>query len=161
MYTKPKSPFGAKVLYDFPLNREGPSSLARFREPVWSVMLFWPVDTSSYATTKGERGEGEEGEAFKQHILNVFFYSLHLLCCSSSGPASRPEAVALTRLPAMVSGHTIFTSMSIQLPQSVRNINTLATTESYARFPSMNFNLRAAPVFPPLSLSLTPESQEV
>lgn len=38
---------------------------ARFREPVCSVMLFWPVDTSSSATTKGRLIRGEERDGFQ------------------------------------------------------------------------------------------------
>lgn len=89
--------------------------LACFREPVCSIMLFWPVDTLSSATTKGDSVEGRRETSFKQHILNVFFCCFHLLCCLSFEFVSHPRAKALTRLPAMVSGHTVFTLLSLQL----------------------------------------------
>lgn len=99
---------------DFLRNSKTPA-LVRFREPVCSVMLFWPVDTSSSATTKGDSFEESRETAFKQHILNVFFCCIHLLCFLSFEFVSRPQATALTRLPAMVSGHIGFTSLSMQL----------------------------------------------
>lgn len=95
------------------------SALACFREPVCSVMLFWPVDTSSSATTKGDTFEGGRETAFKPHILNVFFSCFHLLCCMSFEFVSSPQATALTRLPAMVCGHLAFTTLSLQLSSRV------------------------------------------
>ena len=109
------------------------SALACFREPVCSVMLFWPVDTSSSATTKGDSFEGRRETAFKQHILNVFFCCSHLLCCLSFEFVSRPRATALTRLPATVSGHTVFTSLSLQL-RGQHCVNTLVTIAAHFNF---------------------------
>ena len=103
------------------------SALACFREPVCSVMLFWPVDTSSSATTKGDSFEGWRETAFKQHILNVFFCCFHLLCCLSFEFVSRPRATALTRLPAMVCGHTVFATLSLQLRGQKHSVNTPVT----------------------------------
>ncbi len=52
------------------------SAFACCGEPVCSVMLFWPVDTSSSATTKGDSFAGRRETAFKQNILNVFLLLL-------------------------------------------------------------------------------------
>lgn len=88
-------PFRAEK--DFLRNSET-TALARFGEPVCSIMLFWPVDTSSSATTKGDGLEGRRETAFKQHILNVFFCCFHLQCCLSFELASCLWAMALTKL---------------------------------------------------------------
>lgn len=88
------------------------SALARFEETVCSVMLFGPADTSSSATTKEDLCERTREAAFKQHILNVFFCCFHLLCLLSFEFFSHPQATALTRLTAVVFGHTVFTSLS-------------------------------------------------
>lgn len=63
---------------DFLRNSET-SALACFREPVCSVMLFWPVDTSSSATTKGDTFEGGTETAFKCLLFLLSPSVLHVL----------------------------------------------------------------------------------
>lgn len=128
------NPFRAET--DFRRNGETSVS-ACFKEPVCSVMLFWPVDTSSSATTKGGSFERRRETAFKQHTLNVFVFCSHLLCCLSFEFVSRPRATALTRLPATVCGHTVFTSLSLQL-RGQHRVNTSLTKAASS---CLNFNL--------------------
>lgn len=118
---------------DFLRNSETSAS-ACFGEPVCSVMLFWPVDTSSSAATKGDAFDERRETAFKQHILNILLRRLHLLCSPSFEFASCPRATALTRLPAMVFGHTAFTTLSLQLGGQQRSVNTPVTIAAHCSF---------------------------
>jgi hypothetical protein len=65
-----------------------------------------------FCLNKKRKREAFQTAYIKCLLCTVFTFRV----CLSFGSVSRPRAMALTRLPSMVSGHTRFTSLSVQLP---------------------------------------------
>ncbi len=60
---------------DFLRNGET-SALACFRDPVCSVMLFWPMDTSSSITTNGGSSDGRRRDGFQTAYIKCLLLLL-------------------------------------------------------------------------------------
>lgn len=85
---------------------------------LFGVQLYFGLWTHQVLPQQEEKeSRGGEREAFQTAYIKCLLCTVFTFrVCLSFGSVSCPRAMALTRLPSMVSGHTRFTSLSVQVP---------------------------------------------